>query len=182
MAVGEINFQNSINNRTQKNSKCSHRIGTAQKSETARTHHLPRTLSQNGYGDRSLATPNTPPQHDASTNARHKKANSTLRASRAVPHPSTDRAFRRLTSEFGWDRVYSTKYGRWRKHLAKRVQDQAQRPIGNSKSSDLETAEKNGCANAPPLWNLEPKSATVTAQECIADPTPARLLFRTPNN
>ena len=42
------------------------------------------------------------------------KANSTPRASRAVPHPSTDRAFRRLTSEFGWDRVYSTKYGRWR--------------------------------------------------------------------
>ena len=47
---------------------------------------------------------------------RTQKANSTLRASRAVPHPSTDRAFRRLTSEFGWDRVYSTKYGRWRKH------------------------------------------------------------------
>ena len=47
-----------------------------------------------------------------------KKANSTLRASRAVPHPSTDRAFRRLTSEFGWDRVYSTKYGRWRKPTA----------------------------------------------------------------
>ena len=45
------------------------------------------------------------------------KANSTLRASRAVPHPSTDRAFRRLTSEFGWDRVYSTKYGRWRNHF-----------------------------------------------------------------
>ena len=46
------------------------------------------------------------------------KANSTLRASRAVPHPSTDRAFRRLTSEFGWDRVYSTKYGRWRNALS----------------------------------------------------------------
>ena len=46
------------------------------------------------------------------------KANSTLRASRAVPHPSTDRAFRRLTSEFGWDRVYSTKYGRWRQPTA----------------------------------------------------------------
>ena len=41
------------------------------------------------------------------------KANSTLRASRAVPHPSTDRAFHRLTSEFRWDRVYSMKYGRW---------------------------------------------------------------------
>ena len=43
------------------------------------------------------------------------KANSTLRASRAVPHPSTDRAFHRLTSEFRWDRVYSMKYGRWRR-------------------------------------------------------------------
>ena len=49
------------------------------------------------------------------------KANSTLRASRAVPHPSTDRAFRRLTSEFGWDRVYSTKYGRWRHATPKHV-------------------------------------------------------------
>ena len=48
----------------------------------------------------------------------YKNANSTLRASRAIPHPSTDRAFRRLTSEFGWDRVYSTKYGRWRKPTA----------------------------------------------------------------
>ena len=44
---------------------------------------------------------------------KNKKANSTLGPSRAVPHPSTDRAFRRLTSEFGWDRVYLTKYGRW---------------------------------------------------------------------
>ncbi len=43
------------------------------------------------------------------------KANNTPRASRAVPHLSTNRAFRRLTSEFGWDRVHSTKYGRWRK-------------------------------------------------------------------
>ena len=51
------------------------------------------------------------------------KANSTLRASRAVPHPSTDRAFRRLTSEFGWDRVYSTKYGRWRK-LTPRIENE----------------------------------------------------------
>ena len=41
-----------------------------------------------------------------------KKVNGTRRASQAVPHPSTDRALRRLTSEFGWDRVYSTQYGR----------------------------------------------------------------------
>ena len=45
---------------------------------------------------------------------RAKKASSTLRASRAVPHPGTDRALRRLTSEFGRDPVHSTRYGRWR--------------------------------------------------------------------
>ena len=43
------------------------------------------------------------------------KASSTLRSSRAVPHPSTNRALRRLTSEFGRDPVHSTRYGRWRK-------------------------------------------------------------------
>ena len=36
------------------------------------------------------------------------------RASRAVPHPSTDRAFGGLSSEFEWDREFSTEYGRWR--------------------------------------------------------------------
>ena len=43
------------------------------------------------------------------------KASSTLRTSQAVPHPSTDRALRCLTSEFGWDRVCSSQYGRWQK-------------------------------------------------------------------
>ena len=47
-----------------------------------------------------------------------KKVNGTRRASQAVPHPSTDRAFGCLTSEFRWDRVYSTEYGRWRKGTA----------------------------------------------------------------
>ena len=45
---------------------------------------------------------------------RDKKASSTLRASQAVPHPSTDRALRRLTSEVGRDPVHSTRYGRQR--------------------------------------------------------------------
>ena len=44
-----------------------------------------------------------------------RKADSTLRASRAVPHPSTDRALRRLTSEVGRDPVHSTRYGRQRR-------------------------------------------------------------------
>ena len=42
------------------------------------------------------------------------KAGSTLRSSRAVPHPSTNRALRRLTSEVGRDPVHSTRYGRQR--------------------------------------------------------------------
>ena len=50
--------------------------------------------------------------------SQHKqKASSTLRASRAVPHPGTDRALRRLTSEFGRDPVHSTRYGRWQDRL-----------------------------------------------------------------
>ena len=44
------------------------------------------------------------------------KADSTRRFSRAVPHRGTNRAFRCLTSEFKWDRVFSTKYGRQRTH------------------------------------------------------------------
>ena len=40
------------------------------------------------------------------------KAGSTLRSSRAVPHPSTNRALRRLTSEVRRDPVRSTRYGR----------------------------------------------------------------------
>ena len=43
-----------------------------------------------------------------------RKAGSTLRSSRAVPHPSTNRALRRLTAEVGRDPVHSTRYGRQR--------------------------------------------------------------------
>ena len=46
----------------------------------------------------------------------HAKADST-RASQAVPHPSTDRALRHLTSEFGRDPVHSTRYGRQRREV-----------------------------------------------------------------
>ena len=41
-----------------------------------------------------------------------KKADSTPRSSRAVPHPITNRALRRLTSEVERDPVHSTRYGR----------------------------------------------------------------------
>ena len=42
------------------------------------------------------------------------KAGSTRRCSRAVPHPSTNRALCRLTSEVRGDPVFSTRYGRHR--------------------------------------------------------------------
>ena len=42
------------------------------------------------------------------------KADSTLRSSQAVPHPSTSRALSRLTSEVERDPVHSTRYGRQR--------------------------------------------------------------------
>ena len=44
----------------------------------------------------------------------HGNAGSTLRSSQAVPHPSTNRALCRLTSEVRRDPVHSTWYGRQR--------------------------------------------------------------------
>ena len=46
-----------------------------------------------------------------------KKASSTQSASHPVPHGSTERALRRLTSEFGRDPVYSSRYGRWQQRI-----------------------------------------------------------------
>ena len=44
-----------------------------------------------------------------------RKADSTLRSSQAVPHPSTNRALSCLTSEVERDPVHSTRYGRQRR-------------------------------------------------------------------
>ena len=51
------------------------------------------------------------------------KAGSTLRSSQAVPHPSTNRALRRLTAEVGRDPVHSTRYGRQRSTIAENLID-----------------------------------------------------------
>ena len=48
-----------------------------------------------------------------------KKADSTLRTSQAVPHPSTIRALCHLTSEVERDPVHLTWYGRQRKYFFK---------------------------------------------------------------
>ncbi len=55
------------------------------------------------------------PKSTMMRNGSQARVSSTLRPSRAVPHPSTNRALRRLTSEVGRDPVHSTRYGRQRK-------------------------------------------------------------------
>ena len=65
-------------------------------------------------GHAGLHTHTDTRRHTKRRERRRVKADSTLRASRAVPHPSTDRALRRLTSEVGRDPVHSTRYGRQR--------------------------------------------------------------------
>jgi hypothetical protein len=59
------------------------------------------------------------------TNRTPIKADSTLRTSRAVPHPSTNRALCRLTSEVERDPVHSTRYGRQRENMERPVIPQA---------------------------------------------------------
>ena len=51
------------------------------------------------------------------TTGERKNADSTLRCSQAVPHPSTNQALGSLTSEVRRDPVYSTRYGRQRIQL-----------------------------------------------------------------
>ena len=76
-----------------------------------------------------------------------KRASSTLRASQAVPHPSTDRALRRLTSEFGRDPVYSSRYGRWRyisSSLGGMQNENPCEPIFNKKKSPRSAEAQRG--------------------------------------
>ena len=55
------------------------------------------------------------------------KADSTLRSSQAVPHPSTNRALCCLTSEVERDPVHSTRYGRRRKYATAHAYNSGQK-------------------------------------------------------
>ena len=66
--------------------------------------------------------------------AKSKKADSTLRSSQAVPHPSTNRALRRLTSEVRRDPVHSTRYGRQRQESPCAVAGGLGRPKSRSRA------------------------------------------------
>ena len=81
------------------------------------------TQSSNGHGSRLHShipqhqRPSAPtPSRGKCRRGAQRKADSTQRSSQAVPHPSTNWALRRLTSEVGRDPVHSTRYGRQRQH------------------------------------------------------------------
>ena len=93
-----------------------------------------------------------------------RKASSTLRSSRAVPHPSTNRALRRLTSEFGRDPVHSTRYGRWRRimHSTKKdlmmLQLRLRLQTNLLHSGLIRRKLKKACVTASArVWYLQPK-------------------------
>ena len=73
-------------------------------------------------------------------------ADSTLRSSRAVPHPSTNRALRRLTSEVRRDPVYSTWYGRQRRYMLAVAPRQQPARFG-SRSSCSGSCRGSRCSN-----------------------------------
>ena len=60
-------------------------------------------------------SPTTAAAAARSPRRRSQKADSTRRSSQAVPHPNTNRALRRLTSEVRKNPVHSTRYGRQRR-------------------------------------------------------------------
>ena len=87
------------------------------------------------------------------------KADSTLRSSQAVPHPSTDRALRCLTSEVKRDPVHSTRYGR-RRRLWHRDRSLQLLEPRNGKHRDR---WGGFCPSTgiilPPFWEHRPKAA-----------------------
>ena len=64
--------------------------------------------------------------HLASVWKRKIKADSTQGSSQAVPHPSTNRALRCLTSEVERDPVHSTRYGRRRQPILRKMHEPLQ--------------------------------------------------------
>ena len=101
------------------------------------------------------------------------KADSTRRSSQAVPHPSTNRALRCLTSEVGRVPAYSTRYGRQQRTPANEAthSKQGQRQRQQQRSSP-EGFMVSSCLRArlqrPPMWGSSPQPY---AYEVHAPPT-----------
>ena len=96
-----------------------------------------------------------------------KKAGSTRRASQAVPHPSTDRALRQLTAEFGRDPVYLSRYGRRREHYivgAVNCRDEAM--FCEKKRPESHQSSGRSRAVVPPLVPAIPTPSTPSHFAC----------------
>ena len=104
--------------RTHKRTKTFEHAGAhANESEHTNTHTHTRTLSHPATHPRARQQEQHRGMH---RNTYGEKADSTLRSSQAVPHPSTNRALCCLTSEVERDLVHSTRYGR-RRHLRRPI-------------------------------------------------------------
>ena len=81
-----------------------------------RHRHRPQINCHNHHPPTYLQTPTASlRRHQYDIGERSSKADSTLRSSQAVPHPSTNRALCCLTSEVERDPVHSARYGRRRR-------------------------------------------------------------------
>ena len=91
-------------------------VAAAMDARTASAHAARTRRQRHGGGDgqAAVAQGQTDKHANERKHSRAKKADSTLRSSQAVPHPSTNRALRCLTSEVERDPVHSTRYGRRR--------------------------------------------------------------------
>ena len=83
------------------------------------------------------------------------KADSTLRSTQAVPHPSTDRALRCLTSEVKRDPVHSTRYGR-RRHGSVKLHSRSScaRELNYEGCSARVAKKRSGCQEKRETSNL----------------------------
>ena len=101
--------------------------------------------------------------HRTTNVGRKEKADSTLRSSQAVPHPSTNRALRRLTSEVRRDPVHSTRYGRQRGSCTATLQRRPSAQQGGPRATRRETpstsafvgeARAHYVPKAPPIYDV----------------------------
>ena len=92
-------------------------VAAAMDARTASAHAARTRRQRHGGGDgqAAVAQGQTDKHANERKHSRAKKADSTLRSSQAVPHPSTNRALRCLTSEVEGDPVHSTRYSRRRR-------------------------------------------------------------------
>ena len=120
----------------------------------------------------------------------NEKADSTRRSSQAVPHPSTNRALCRLTSEVERDPVHSTRYGRQRKGAREKHLGGARRgqPARKGKKVELCTLHSNRghCIAFWPSIPTTEGSAQFCLLCCQPEPVPgsstARMSWLTPGD